>query len=297
MKRHGPRKSEAIIDNDIEFEKVKRFQAAETQKERMQIFSSMLSDEYKLAALDLVPKNQIQDYLHLIKDVDKTLEAIDKVGDVTEKRKAFDYLSLRLKGNSDKFLKLLAGIDFSVHVHPEMYEIKLNNLNSLDIDTLTEIQKNALNYPYMKFKLSDRSVENVEYSYAEMSAIIIKLQELTAGIDLNSSEMAKFETIYERMTSNIIYDYDCIRKTDRLEEERKRAYEEHEYGKGVYFNRLISKERREPAGLYGGLVNGKAICAGYALILNMALQRVGIKAKYIAGYPKRGRSWTCLEPS
>ena len=175
--------------------------------------------------------------------------------------------------------------------------MKLNNLNALDIDTLTLVQRNVLNSSYIKFKLTDRAVENVEYSFAEMSAIVIKLQELTAGIDPKASEMSKFETIYERMTSKITYDHDCIRETDKLEKYRDKAYKDHNYEEAAYFTRQISAKRREPAGLYGGLVNGKAICAGYALILNMALQRVGIKAKYIAGYPKRRRTWTCLESS
>lgn len=297
MKRHGPRKTEPVIDHDIEFEKLKKFEAAETEKEKMQIFSSMLSDDYKLAALDLVPKNQIQNYLHLIKDVDKTVEALNKLESISDKRNAVDYLSLRLKGNSDKLLKLFANIDFKVHIHPDMELMKLNNLNALDIDTLTSIQRNVLNSSYIKFKLTDRAVENVEYSFAEMSAIVIKLQELTAGIDSKASEMSKFETIYERMTSKITYDYDCIRETDKLEKYRDKSYKEHNYEEAAYFTRQISAKRREPAGLYGGLVNGKAICAGYALILNMALQRVGIKAKYIAGYPKRRRTWTCLESS
>ena len=297
MKRHGPRKVEPVIDHDVESEKLKRFEAAETEKEKMEIFSSMLSDEYKLAALDFVPKNQIQNYLHLIKSADKTVEALGKLDDIAEKRIALDHLSLRLKGNSDKFLKLLAGIDFNVHIHPEMLQIKLNNLNALDIDTLTAIQRNVLNTSYMNFKLTDNSVERVNYSFADMSAIIIKMEELTAGINPKASEMSKFETIYERMTSNITYDHDCIRKTDKLEKERDKRYAEKKYEEAGYFTRQISKERREPAGLYGGLVNGKAICAGYALILNMALQRVGIKAKYIAGYPNRKRTWACMEPS
>ena len=56
-----------------------------------------------------------------------------------------------------------------------------------------------------------------------MCAIMIKLQELTAGIEPNDSEREKFATIYERMTNTITYDHECVRKTDKLKAKREKV--------------------------------------------------------------------------
>lgn len=55
--------------------------------------------------------------------------------------------------------------------------------------------------------------------------------------------------------------------------------------------------RKKPAGLYGGLIEGKAICAGYALILHEALKYVGLKSQYVIGFipGKDGHAWNQVQ--
>ena len=137
----------------------------------------------------------------------------------------------------------------------------------------------------MKFKLNERTYDRNKYSFSEMSAIIIKVQELTAGIDPNTSEMDKFATIYERMTNTITYDHECIRKTDKLKAKEENETKAHDYVAAAKTHEEFLAARRDAGGLYGGLVKGKAICSGYSIILHEALQYVGIKSKYIEGQP------------
>ena len=135
----------------------------------------------------------------------------------------------------------------------------------------------------MKFKVNEKNAESVEYSFAEISAITAKIEELTAGIPEDLNEIEKFYTIYFRIINNITYNNETI---DRSRLERKRAEDEmnrcffrsdrkiiqEEYDKNV------SEIRRDSAGMYGGLVDGKAICVGYATILQEALKKVGMKS-------------------
>lgn len=297
MKKHKKKSKVPDYNEEIENEKLNKFRSAESQFDRMDIFKSMLSDKHKLEALDLVPEEERYLYLHHIRSAEAIMSVFDKYSSEVDKGSVFEFLTTRLKGNADKYLQLLSMVNFKVKTNPEIPVIKLNSLNALNIDLLLRIQKNVTDYSGMKFKLNERVYDKNEYSFSEMSAIIIKLQELTAGIDPNASEMDKFSTIYERMTSTITYDYECIRKTDRLESKRKKELEAKDFKAADETYKEFLAARRDAGGLYGGLVNGKAICSGYAIILHEALQYVGIKSKYIEGYPefnsqeKHGHAW------
>lgn len=294
MKKHKKRDKTPVYDNEIEFEKLRKFEAASSDAERMSIYKTFLADDYRVAALECIPKEKRYKYIPFIKSVDSTMEVINKFEDIDEKRAVLYYVTSTLKGNSDKYLRLLAQAGCRVASNQEMSVIKLNNLNAISIDLLSDIQKNVIDYGSMKFKLNEESFDDTEYTFAELSAIMIKMEELTAGIDPNASEMDKFATIYERMTNSITYDHDCIRRTDKLEARRKKEWNDKDYTAAGKTTGEIKQERREAAGLYGGLVNGKAICAGYAMILHEALQYVGIKSKYLEGYPldgTHGHAW------
>ena len=95
-------------------------------------------------------------------------------------------------------------------------------------------------------------------------AVRMKLEELTGNIKPEESEEKKFAIVYERICKNITYDYPAAYpKTNR----------EREYHKSQLFN---SRD------LTNGLLEGKCVCAGYACILQAALQLVGIDARYIS---------------
>ena len=297
MKKHKKKLKIPDYNKEIENEKLEKFQNAISDLDRMEIFKSMLSDNHKVAALNFIPEEERYLYLHHIKSEDAIMAVFDKYSDDIDKANVFEFLTTRLKGNSDKYLRLLAMVNFKVRLNPEIPVIKLNNLNVLNVDLLLNIQKNVVDYHNIKFKLNERTYDKNKYSFNEMSAIIIKLQELTAGIYPNFSEMDKFAIIYERMTNAITYDYDCIRKTDKLREKEEKETKARDYKAAAKTHEELLAARRNAGGLYGGLVDGKAICSGYAIILHEALQYVDVKSKYIEGYPdynsneKHGHAW------
>lgn len=110
--------------------------------------------------------------------------------------------------------------------------------------------------------------ENTSYTKYELKdfiAIKEKLAELVSGIDSNLSDYEKFSIIYKRICKNIVYDHPvAYPKTE----------EEKEY----------SRENMPGAqNLKNGLLFGKTVCAGYAVILRQALEELGIEAQYVEG--------------
>ena len=202
---------------------------------------------------------QIQ--FHKTKDQEDIAQQLSKIEDEKSKRKTFNYISKQYKGNSKKLLELLECIDFEVRLPESMLAFVLNNLNDVSMDSLIKIQQSVENSSDMKFKVNEKDAENVEYSFAELSAITAKIEELTAGIAPNLSEVERFYTIYFRIINNITYNHDTIHRTD---EERKKRFEEvleslFSYAQvkkvGEKYDKKISEIRRDSAGLYGGLVD------------------------------------------
>ena len=103
------------------------------------------------------------------------------------------------------------------------------------------------------------------YDINEFIACREKLDELIEKIDPNSSDLEKFSEIYYRVCKNIEYDYPAVYPETRIQEE---------YSK---LNVFRSRDLRN------GLLDGKAVCGGYAYILKSALQLAGIGAIYVCG--------------
>lgn len=103
------------------------------------------------------------------------------------------------------------------------------------------------------------------YDVNEFIACREKLDELIEKIDPNSSDLEKFSEIYYRVCQNIEYDYPAGYPDTRIQEEYSRL------------NKFRSRDLRN------GLLDGKAICSGYAYILKSALELVGIDAVYVCG--------------
>ena len=94
------------------------------------------------------------------------------------------------------------------------------------------------------------------------------------------------------------YDYKCITDFENARNRKYRDMMRIGFFKAMQqYDDEMREIREKPAGLYGGLVEGKAICAGYALILNEALKYVGIKSQYVVGYEqgKDGHAWNQVQ--
>ena len=158
------------------------------------------------------------------------------------------------------------------------------DINKININIMKSLRKKFKNnYRNMKFRLRGSEVEEITYSFDEFFEIIEKIEELTSDIPDNIDEPLKFYIIYRRIIENILYDDEYIEKKKKLIEQMSENTSE-EYWKE------LKPLRRYCAGLYGGLVQRKAICAGYATILYFALQKVGIKSYIITGDHKNNNS-------
>ena len=268
------------IDELSDEEKVNLFNTTESKPEKLKIFSSITDDNIKISILNQLPESEKYRYIGRLKSEQNIAMALNGLDSIERKIKTFSYVAKQFKGNNIGLLRLLASIDFNVTIPQNLLTFQLNNLNGIDLDFLINIQRHVENYLDVKFKINGRGSDSydVEYSFSEFSAIISKIEELTAGIPSYMDEANRFYTVYSREVSSMTYDYECIRKTDDLDASL-------EGGQIGYFDYREKKRetRRNAAGLYGGLVEGKTICAGYALILDEALKRVGIKSQYVVG--------------
>lgn len=273
-------------------EKVNLFNATESKPEKLKIFSSITDESLKTFLIEQMPNNERYRYIGRLKSEQNIATVLNDLGDEETKKKTLNYIAKQFKGNNIGLLRILASIDFNVTIPQNLLTIQLNNLNDIDLDFLINIQRHVENYLDMKFKINGRESDSyeVEYSFSEFSAIIAKIEELTAGISSNMDEANRFYTVYLREVSSMTYDYECVRKTDDLDT----RWRNEQIG---YFDYLEENRqaRRNAAGLYGGLVEGKSVCAGYALILDEALKRVGIKSQYVVGVEngngKKSHAW------
>ena len=288
------RKIAEITDEEL----VELFEQASTTQEKLQYFSRIQDYTLQMKLLESIPSNEKYKFIGKIKSTQEIAMALNGLEDEKTKSKTFNFVAKQFKGNNEGILRILTQIDFDVTIPPNMLTFKLNNINALNLDFLINIQRHVSNYSEMKFKINEHESDStdIEYSFSEISAIIAKIEELTADIPSGMDEANKFYKIYSRITGMMTYDHDCIRKQNQAKDNRIHTNDKWEEAYEKY-KRRMNKIRKNPAGLYGGLVNGKAICAGYALILHEALKYVGIKSQYVIGFIPRddGHAWNQVQ--
>ncbi len=280
------------IESVTDVKLVESFNQVSSIQEKLQHFSKIKDDNLKVELLDTIPENEKYKFIGKIKSSSKTATALNKLSDDKTKNKTFNFVAKQLKGNNIGLLQILTQIDFDVTIPPNMLTFQLNNINAMNLDFLINIQKHVSNYAEMKFKINEYEGDSsdIEYSFSEISAIIAKIEELTADIPKEMDEANKFYTIYSRITRMMTYDHNCIRQQNKAKDKFFKTYDATKYKKE-------KKEiRRKPAGLYGGLIEGKSICSGYALILHETLKYVGLKSQYVRGQDKEsGHAWNQVQ--
>jgi len=252
------------------------------------------NDEITLEQLTTITEQERYKIIGKLKSPQNIAYALNEITDDTIRRKTFNYISKQFKGNCKGLLEIITMLDFPVTIPSNMLIFTLNNLNVLNLDFLINLKNKIENHSQVKFKINeDDDSRNIEYSFSEISAIIAKIEELTVDIPKEMDEANKFYTIYSRVTKMMTYDHKCVNEYDKV---KKRKCDK----RYTYRDKKIQKEeiRRNAAGLYGGLVDGKSICAGYALILCQALRYVGMKSQYVSGYKpgaEYGHAWTQVQ--
>lgn len=290
-------KDKRKIAETTDEELVELFEQASATQEKLQYFSRIQDYTLQMKLLESIPSNEKYKFIGKIKSTQGIAIALNGLEDEKTKSKTFNFVAKQFKGNNEGLLRILTQIDFDVTIPPNMLTFKLNNINALNLDFLINIQQHANNYSKMRFKINEHESDstNIEYSFSEISAIIAKIEELTADIPSDMDEANKFYKIYSRITGMMTYDNDCIEQVSEAQEHfLKNLWNEDAFDQ---FRAEKKKIRKNPAGLYGGLIEGKAICAGYALILHEALKYVGIKSQYVVGFIPRddGHAWNQVQ--
>ena len=283
------------IETNSDAELVELFNQANTTEEKLRYFSKILDDNCKMELLNTIPEKEKYKFIGKLKSPKNIAEALNSLGDDKTKNKTFNFIAKQFKGNNIGLLNILTQIDFNVVIPPNMLTFNLNNINTLNLDFLINIQRHVENYSEMKFKINeDDDSRHIEYSFSEISAIIAKIEELTADIPKDMDEANRFYTIYSRITSMMTYDHNCIRESDKV---RDKFISQLSYPTANY-KADMHRIRKNAAGLYGGLINGKSICAGYALILHETLKYVGMKSQYVGGDDLsrgKGHAWNQVQ--
>lgn len=273
MKKHDRKKEKKLAPEEQDIQNVERFKNAESSDEKVKILSEISRDKYKLQALESIENEfDLYRYIEKISEVSSILELLSKMKNEQFKKNVFASLTQQLRGNALKYIQLLAGIDFKVNVASNMHVLKLNNLNGLNVDILSRAFQNVKNPKVLKFSINAGQCwidKKIKYTFEEMIVIMSKIEELTKGIKETDSERDKFEIIYKRITATITYDKAKLELEDMVEND----FKQNRITWVQYVEKMI-KLRHDIAGLYGGLVDNKSICAGYALIFHEAAQYV-----------------------
>lgn len=298
---------EAIADEEL----IELFNQANSTQDKLEYFSRIRDYNVQMKLLSSVPSYEKHKFIGKIKSTQAISMVLNGLEDEVTKNKTFSFIAKQFKGNSKGLLEILQAIEFKVVLPENLLVFRLNNLNDMDIDKMIKLQENVENFSDMKFKVNEKESEDVTYTFSELTAIISKITELTAGIPENLAEVDKFYTIYTRIINCITYNYDTISKSDEVSAERDRKLSKSYTGGESVIDILqssrqrIDEIRKDSAGLYGGLVDGKAICIGYATILHEALKRVGLKSIIITGTSiadinseklfRRGHAWNQVQ--
>lgn len=197
-------------------------------------------------------------------------------------------LKIRLNGEYDfgneKFLHLITELnaikDLSIASDFSTYRKFFDKTQSdlpvmIVLENASELSVNDLDrYP----SISDISIvsphtgkeQQQAYNRDSYKAVREKIDEIISDISPSLSESQKFAIVYKRLGQLIEYDFNAIKDDMKSDED------------------LQTRVRN----LYGGLIEGKAVCAGYADILWNILACVGVESRYVKGSIDFERGYT-----
>ena len=139
-------------------------------------------------------------------------------------------------------------------------KIRLNSLEGLTSEKLDKFNKNIL------FEI-EGDLHCNGYTVEELIQIVKTMEQIKAQIPENANEYEKFKIVYNIIGKSANYDNSgCVGSKEYIE--------------GANF---ITRS------LDGVLLQGRAVCAGYALALEKCLKYVGIEAKKVSGMANTGK--------
>lgn len=168
--------------------------------------------------------------------------------------------------------------------------LKLNTLKGLTPELINKVS--VMNGPIHHVSVEkydgkshgvlETSKEESEYTIKETKDCLSKLQELVGDLKHNTqlSQTEKVLLVSKRISEGIVYDNELVAK-ERMGDASKR-------------------ESKRGRNLTGALLDGKAVCAGYADTFNQAMEELDIPSRYIGGYTYQnsqfqGHAWNQVQ--
>ena len=162
-------------------------------------------------------------------------------------------------------------------MHEYFDRIKLDSLEGLNEKKIEKLG-NKIQYSIEGDLLTSYSLDKV-YQDVDMKEIIEVMEQIKSQIPEDADDYKKFRTVYEIIGKSANFDYSGCKNKE-------------EYVEGA---ENITRS------LKGVLLEGRAVCAGYALALDQALKYNGIEARKVNGYaygnPKLAHAWNqvCID--
>ena len=184
---------------------------------------------------------------------------------ISKIKKLNSFKNITLVSNAANYLKLHEYI-------PDLpVDININNVSELSFKDLGKLK----NIQSVVITDGIERISGISYMYTRDKYLSItkRIDEIISGIQkannsLGISEKEIFAKIYKRLAKEITYDYYAITKEGKKD-------------------KVVQRDCRN---LYGGLVQGQCVCAGYATILKNILSCVGIESYYLDGIYESSKS-------
>lgn len=110
-----------------------------------------------------------------------------------------------------------------------------------------------------------RNPDRYNYTIDEYVELREKIDDILTDVDMSAPEIEKFLTIYKKLGKSIVYARDADGEPS---------------------------DEDEAHNLKGGLLDGKCVCEGYALILKQVLKCAGIECRYVENWV----DWKAINP-
>lgn len=194
-----------------------------------------------------------------------TLETLITTG-LISKLKGTNIIKLEnLEGLSEKILEYI--------VKEGKVKLKIKSFEGLTQNTLDILELNPEIQYLVEGDLATSEFDNTYYDLTDMKNILKVMETIKKSIPEDATDLQKFMSVYRAIGLSTDYDRSgCIDSEEYIEGSEK-----------------ITRS------LKGVLLEGRAVCVGYALALEKTLQYVGIEAKKINGYaynnPELGHAW------
>lgn len=169
-------------------------------------------------------------------------------------------IKLQDKSDLPRYLEILAG-------NKEVFK----NLDTIIIDDMSIFTTEQVRELSEQYGINNISVvgefvyesipDRYNYTIDEYVGLRGKIDDILTDIDMSAPEIEKFLTIYKKLGKSIVYARDADGEPS---------------------------DEDEAHNLKGGLLAGKCVCEGYALILKQVLKCAGIECRYVEG---EGHAW------